>query len=180
MSDFRKAVRAEVSGNLGTYVYRRNEDRCIVARLEELQRWLDGWRAGRPLKLNGPIGIPGSLVIRSGVWDSRDAGTVSHMPLSERLEYVHLYTEFANNEIHRLDERAAWIELASFDGATELDHQDQVRLQGLITRAGWRLRRMTGNFDRFVKRAAAIGIGPRALPDFPAHDPTICRPILVQ
>ena len=62
------------------------------------------------------------------------------MPLSEKLEYSGLYTEFANNEVHRLDERAAWIELANYDGATELDHQDLMRLQGLITRARLRLR----------------------------------------
>ena len=45
------------------------------------------------------------------------------MTLQEKLEYAHLYNEFANNEVHRLDERAAWIELAEYDGATELDHQ---------------------------------------------------------
>jgi hypothetical protein len=178
--DFREAVRAEVAGNLGTYVYRSNENRCVEARLDELQRWLDSWRAGRPLKLSGPIGIPDSLVVRSSVWDSRDATTVAHMSLHEKLEYGHLYTEFANNEVHRLDERAAWIELASYDGATGLDHQDMIRLQGLITRARLRLQRMNSNAKRFMKRAAAMGLAPRMLPDFPVPDPTICRPILAR
>ena len=178
VADFRNAVRAEISNDLATYTYRNDENRCISARLDELQHWLDSWRARRPLRLSGPIGIPNSLVVRTGVWDSRDAATMSHMPLSEKLAYSGLYSEFANNEVHRLDERAAWIELANFDGATELDHQDLMRLQGLITRARLRLRRMSNNAGRFMKRAAAIGIHPVRDPTWPATDLGICRPIL--
>jgi hypothetical protein len=177
--DFRKAVRAEISNNLATYTFRTDENRCIVARLDELQRWLDSWRARRPLKVTGPIGIPESLLTRDDVWDSRDANTVAHMTLSEKLEYGGLYSEFANNEVHRLDERAAWIALAGYDGATELDHQDLMQLQELITRARLRLARMTSNEGRFMKRAAAIGIRPVPDPRWPVPDlGQICRPIL--
>ncbi len=175
---FRKAVRAEISNNLATYTYRADENRCIESRLSELQRWLESWRAGRPLKLSGPIGIPNSLITRTGVWDSRDAGTVAHMTLEEKLAYVDFYTEFANNEVHRVDERAAWIELGNFDGATELGHQDLMRLQGLITRAHLRLRRMTGNAERLMKRTAAVGLHPVPNRAWPVPDPEICRPIL--
>ena len=180
MRDFRDAVRTEISDDLATYTYRRDQNRCVVARLDELQRWLDSWRAGRPLKLTGPIAMPTSLVVRTTVWDSRDPETVSHMPLSEKLAYGGLYTEFANAEVHRLDERAAWVELGDYDGASELDHQDLMRLQGLITRARLRLRRITGNAARFTKRAAAIGNRPVADPTWPAPDTEICRPILAR
>ena len=178
VAEFRSAVRAEVSNNLATYTFRQREDRCVQARLDELQQWLDSWRAGRPLKLAGPIGIPGSLVIRTGVWDSRDASTFSRMPLAERLNYSGLYGEFANNEVHRLDERATWIALADYDGASDLDHQDLMRLQGLITRARLRIMRMTTNFDRFVKRADEIGLKPVADPTWPPAGVETCRPIL--
>jgi len=178
VADFRTALRAEVSNNLATYTFRTSEDRCVRSRLDELQQWLESWRAGRPLKLTGPIGIPGSLVIRTGVWDSRDTGTFSRMPLSERLNYSGLYGEFANNEVHRLDERATWIALADYDGASELDHQDLMRLQGLITRARLRILRITTNFERFVKRADEIGLKPVADPTWPAPGIETCRPIL--
>ena len=144
--DFRKAVRAEISTDLATYTFRTDENRCIVARLDELQRWLDSWRARRPLKVGA-----NSLLTRADVWDSRDANAVAHMTLAEKLEYGGLYSEFANNEVHRLDERAAWLELAAYDGATELDHQDLMQLQELITRARQRLSRMTSNEARFMK-----------------------------
>ncbi|MEA3082129.1 MAG: hypothetical protein QOD54_1797 [Sphingomonadales bacterium] len=178
--DFRTAVKAEISNDLATYTYRSGQNICVAARLDELQRWLDSWRAGRPLKLTGPIGMPTSLVVRTTVWDGRDPETFSHMQLPEKLEYGGLYTEFANAEVHRLDERAAWVELGDYDGASGLDHQDLMRLQGLITRARLRLRRITGNAARFTKRAAALGIRPVPDPEWPAPDTGICRPILAR
>jgi hypothetical protein len=180
LAELRTALNAEASDDLGTYVYRANQNRCVEARLGELQRWLDSWRAGRPLRPSGSIGIPSSLVVRTNVWDSRDPATMMYMALAEKLEYGSLYTEFANNEIHRFDERAAWIELASYDGATELDHQDQMRLQGLIVRARLRDYRMNDNARRFIKRAAGkLGLAPKWNPDWPKPAPEICRPILV-
>ena len=176
--DFRAAILSEMSLNLGTYVYHEAEGECLNRRLDELQYWLDSARAGHPFKLTGPIGTPNSLVIDNNAWQSRDADTVAHMSLQEKLEYGHLYNEFANNEVHRLDERAAWIELGDFDGATELDHQDQMRLQGLITRARLRDVKMRTNAERFTKRAALMGIVPRAAADWPSHAAQLCRPVL--
>jgi hypothetical protein len=178
VADFREAARAEMSMDLATYEFRTKENRCVEARLDELQRWLDSWRAGHKLKLSGPIGIPTSLTVHTSVWMSRDAATVSHMTLNEKLEYGNLYDEFANNEVHRLDERAAWIELGDYDGATYLDHRDLMRLQGLISRARLRGRRMTENSLRFMKRAAQIGLVPRTDPTWPPAEQVICRPIL--
>ena len=178
VADFRDSVRGEMSRDLWTYPYRSAQKRCINARLDELQRWLDSWRAGRPLTLTGPIGIPISAVIRTSAWDGRDPATLAHMARSERVEYGFLYSEFANNEVHRLDERAAWIELASFDGAILLDHQDQMRLQGLIFRARLRDSRIDANAGRFMKRAAAIGLKLAPEPDLAPYGPELCRPIL--
>lgn len=175
---FRDSVRDELNKNLGTYPFRAKQKACIAARLDELQRWLDEARAGRTVKLTGPIGIPGSSVIRTSVWESRDPDTIAHMPRHERLEYGFLYSEFANNEVHRLDERAAWIELASFDGATMLDHDDQMRLQGLIFRARLRDRRIDSNAKRFMKRASALGLTPIPAEDPAPFEPELCRRIL--
>ena len=100
------------------------------------------------------------------------------MPLSEWLNYSSLYGEFANNEVHRPDERATWIALADYDGASELNHQDLMRLQGLITRARLRKMRMTTNFEWFVKRADEIGLKPVADPTWPDVGVETCRPIL--
>jgi hypothetical protein len=88
-----------------------------------------------------------------------------------------MYDEFANNEEHRLDEREAWLELGQFNGAKDLDHADLMRLQGLISRARYRQSHITSNAINYLRRAASIGIRPIS-DDFPAYDPTICKPIL--
>ncbi len=178
VDDLRASIRAEMERNLFTYPYRAKQKTCINARLDELQRWLNGWRAGRPQRLTGPIGIPMSLVIRTSAWDGRDPATLSHMPIAEKLEYGFLYSEFANNEVHRLDERAAWIELANFDGATELRHEDMMRLQGLIFRARLRDDRIDRNAAVFIERAAESGLVPRKERDIPNYEDEMCRPIL--
>ena len=177
-ADFRNALKPELSIDLGTYGFRASESACLNKRLDDLQVWLDRSRAHRPFNLIGPIGIPDSLVVNNNVWQSRDATVVAHMTLQEKLEYAHLYNEFANNEVHRLDERAAWIELAEYDGATELDHQDLMRLQGLITRARLRDMRMNDNAARFTRRAAEMGILPKADPNWPKPKTQLCGPIL--
>ena len=178
VAGFRDSVREEMNLDLGTYPYRAKQKPCMTARLDELQRWLDGWRNGRGEKLLGPIGMTTSHVIRTNVWDSRDPDTLSHVPRHEKLEYSFLYSEFANNEVHRLDEREAWLQLAGFDGATFLDHQDQMRLQGLIFRARLRDFRIDDNSGRFMERAKALGLYPKAAPVPAAFDPNLCKPVL--
>ena len=178
VAGFRDAIREEVNLDLGTYPYRARQKPCMTARLDELQRWLDGWRDGRGEKLLGPIGMTTSHVIRTNVWDSRDPDTFAHMPRHEKLEYSFLYSEFANNEVHRLDEREAWLQLASFDGAPFLDHQDQMRLQGLIFRARLRDFRIDNNSGRFMDRAKALGLYPKAAPVPAVFDPNLCKPVL--
>ena len=179
VAGFRDSVREEISIDLGTYPARAKQKDCIAARLDELQHWLESSRAGRSLRLTGPIGVPASRAIRTSVWESRDPGTFAQMPREEKEEYAFLYDEFANNEVHRLDERNAWIELANFDGAAMLDHSDQMRLQGLITRARLRDERIDYNAQSFLKRAAEkSGLGPRDEPDPLVYDPNLCRRIL--
>ena len=57
VAGFRDSVREEIGVNLGAYPDRSKQKLCIKARLDELQRWLDSWRAGRPLSLTGRIGV---------------------------------------------------------------------------------------------------------------------------
>ena len=60
-----------------------------------------------------------------------------------------------------------------------LDHQDQVRLQGLIARTRLRDERIESNSNRFLKRAAKdSGLHPKPVPDPPVYDPRLCVPVL--
>jgi hypothetical protein len=79
--------------------------------------------------------------------------------------------------VHRLDEREAWLELGAFNGASDLDHADLMRLQELINRARYRQVHITNNTMDYLKRGRAIGVKP-TWNGFLPYDPTICEPIL--
>ena len=177
VAGFRSAVRQELALDLGTYQFRMNENGCVKARLDELDRWLGSWRAGRPVALTGPISAPASLSLQTSVWASRDPNVMAHMPDEERQRLGLLYDRFANNEVHRLDERETWLRLGEFDGATALDQHDLMRLRGLITRARYRDSHITDNAVRYFGIASAMGIAPHIQDDPPAVDPAFCKSI---
>ena len=178
MRELRAAVDNEIGVSIGTYDGRVKQEPCVEARLAELDQWLQSWRGGGPKMLTGTISAPRSAPSRSSVWASRDPAVMSHMPLPVKLAYGSIYDEFANNEVQRLDERMTWLALAEYDGADKLDVASMMRLRGLITRARWRSKNITGNAAYITDLAKQIGIQPQ--PDyFPASQTAeLCRPIL--
>jgi hypothetical protein len=177
VAGFRTAARKEVALDLGTYRYRMDENGCVKARLDQLDGWLNSWRAGRPVALTGRISAPGSLSLQTSVWTGRDPNVMAHMPDEERQRLGLLYDRFANNEVHRLDERETWLRLGEYDGATALDPHDLMRLRGLITRARYRDSHITDNAVRYFAIAEKMGIAPHVQDDPPAVDPAFCKPI---
>src|SRR5438270_9263792 len=138
LGEYRAALHDEIAHNIATYAYRMQQDPCADARTAELQRWLDGWRGGHPLAIHGAIGVPESLMVFDGVWASRNAELASRMTLADQVAYSKLYERFKANEVHRLTDRSVWLALNSYQGATELSHDDLIRLQGLINEARYR------------------------------------------
>ena len=100
------------------------------------------------------------------------------MPSGLKLAYASLYDEIANYEVQRLDERMTWFEIAQFDRATSLNHEDMMRLQGLITRARWRAENITDRTKFIAEEAGKLGIhGPADFPEgyLPRE---LCQPIV--
>jgi hypothetical protein len=180
VSQFRQALRVEIAQNMGSYEFRRAQDPCVEGRIAELEAWLQSHVEGRPRKLTGPIGIPASLALRTSVWTTRTSDLESHMPLEERLKYAFLYDAALNNEVHRLAERETWIELGEFDGATELDRGDRMRLRGLINQARYRHGRFQINSNAQFGFAREIDIRPQWEPTWIAVPKDQCRSILPQ
>ena len=178
VTQFREALHREIASNMGTYEFRRAQDRCVDSRIAELERWLDSHLEGRPVPLTGPIEIPASLSLRTSVWQSRTSDLESHMPLDERLNYAKLYDEAANNEAHRLAERDAWIELSDFDGVRSLDDADLMRLRGLINQVRYRHGRFTINSNAQLGYAKEMKIRPTWEPTWIAVPREQCKSIL--
>lgn len=178
MRELRTAIDNEIAAGLGDWDARAAQDACVAARLDELTRWLQGWREGRPEKLSGPIAAPLSGPAGTSVWESRDPAVMTQMPLRVKLAYASIYDQFANNEVQRLDERMTWLALAEFDGVGTLDNSSMMRLQGLITRARWRATNITRNGAYTKGIAKDIGIEPRQQPFEQSDTASLCTPIL--
>jgi hypothetical protein len=178
MRELRVAIDQEIAYGLGTYAARLAQDACFDARLVELDRWLQGWRQGKPQNLIGSISAPRSSPPYTSVWASREPGVMAQMPLDVKLAYGSIYDEFANNEVQRLDERMTWLALAEFDGAETLDNASLMRLQGLITRARWRAGNIRSNAIYLTKVARDMGIEPQPGGFAPAEVAPLCKPIL--
>jgi len=178
VAEFREALRVEIAENIGSYEFRRRQDRCVETRIADLEAWLQSHVDGRPLRLTGPIGIPASLSLGTSVWTTRTSELSSHMPLEERLKFATLYDAAENNEVHRLAEREAWIALGDFDGATELSASDRMRLRGLINQVRYRHGRFQINSDAQFRFARELGIRPKWEPTWIAVPYDQCRSIL--
>jgi hypothetical protein len=178
LGDYRAALHEEIAHNIATYSYRMQQDRCADARVTELQRWVESWRIGHPLRIHGLIGIPQSLMVFNGVWGSRNEEIASRMPLAEQLAYSKLYDRFSANEAHRLAERSVWLALASYEGATELTHDDLIRLQGLINEARYRQRSFDVNAVRYTADARALNIRGEPDPRWPKISSDLCKSII--
>jgi len=179
MRELRAAVDKEIASGLAIYDARVAQQDCVEARLDELARWLQGWRDGKPQRLVGVISAPRSGPAGTSVWASRDPASMMAMPLDVKLAYASIYDEFANNEVQRLDERMTWLALAEFDGAESLDNASRMRLQGLITRARWRADNIISNASDVANIARDMGIESHQEDFFSAADlAPLCKPIL--
>ncbi len=58
MRELRSAIDQEIALGILMYEARLRQSTCAEARLVELERWLQGWRVGKPQKLEGPISAP--------------------------------------------------------------------------------------------------------------------------
>lgn len=176
--DFQSALAVEIGTTLGTYEYRQRQDGCASNRLAELEQWWRQWQDSRGQQLDRPIGLPLSLATPTSVWASRTADITGHLTLHQRLVYARIYDEIANNNSHRLLERDAWLQLASYEGAKTLSQQDLVRIRGLLNQARQRQAWFNINSARVGRYAAELRIKPVSDPTYVTPDLALCQPIL--
>ena len=178
VSEFRAAVDYELSLDLGTYEYRFRQADCVGRRLDQLETWLQRSRTGPLPKLLRTIGRPSMLSQFSSVWDNKDNDVTAHLPMKDRLRYAQLYDEFRTIDGLKQDERELWRSLADFEYADELNHEDRMRLGGLISRARAIDELLNGNYPGMIKLATAGGLRPIEAPDISAPDPAFCLALL--
>lgn len=177
VTEFRHALDSELGYDLGTYQYRLLQGRCVKARLDQLERWLDRSRRGSAGSLSGPISLPMRLAPRTSAWEARTGEVYNHIPLKTRLAYGTAYDNLANFEDHSLEERAIWRDIGNFDGLSSLTHDEQVRLGGLVRRERFLDFTFEINWPLFLRIARRLGVHPTRDPEDPAPLKEFCRPI---
>jgi hypothetical protein len=176
--EFRRAVDNELAYDLGAYQQRLMLGPCVRARLAELDHAIASDRAGRPVRLHGLSRWPVSFSLRTSVWSGRTGDLETRIPLSTRLAYGAIYDDLANYDVHRIDERTAWQELADFDDAPALSNADLMRLRGLVSRMRWLDSIILANWPEEAERGRALGIRPQRDPRDPALNRSVCSTFL--
>jgi hypothetical protein len=63
-------------------------------------------------------------------------------------------------DVHRVDERNAWMELGEFDDAKQLSNAYLMRLRGLVSKLRWIDGIILSNWPEEAERGEAFGIFP--------------------
>jgi hypothetical protein len=175
---FRSAVNDELAYDLGSYKQRLMLGTCVRARLAELDQVIASDRAGQPIEMHGLSHWPVSFSLRTSVWTGRTGDVEARMPLQTRLAYAKIYDDLANFDVHRVDERNAWMELGEFDDVRELSSADLMRLRGLVSKLRWIDGIILANWPEEAERGEALGIFPMRDRRDPVLDKRVCSSFL--
>jgi hypothetical protein len=125
----REALRSEVRYNLATAVFRRSQQPCIDARLNQIAEVFRRHARGEPLGLKGTVARPPFWDATMGSWDIAVAGqALGHMPQKEKLAFSDAFQTYKHFDALRNEEDADWRRLALLDHPDLLDANDWSRL----------------------------------------------------
>ena len=121
----RDALRGEVRYNLATAVFRKSQQPCIDARLQQIGEVFRRHAKGEPLGLKAPVARPPFWGGSTGTWDIGVSGqALGHMPYKEKLAFSDAFQTYKVYNNLRNEEDADWRRLALLDHADVLDAND--------------------------------------------------------
>lgn len=161
----REALAAELGKDLGARKLRADGYECIARRTADLQRWLDSYQTGHPLTPTVPLGRPATITLSFDAWNVAQTGQVAaHMPIAERISLAGLYGNMRSFDAFQSEDGKVWADLQDFDGETQLDHSDLMRLRGIIAQLVRRNEGFHANWPGIVRRAKDAGVTINAVP----------------
>ena len=121
----RDALRGEVRYNLATAEFRKAQQPCIDARLQQIGEVFRRHAKGEPLGLKAPVARPPFWGGSTGTWDIGVSGqALGHMPYKEKLAFSDAFQTYKVYNNLRNEEDADWRKLALLDHADVLDAND--------------------------------------------------------
>jgi hypothetical protein len=180
----RQAMLAEVRGNLGAVQARVNLQPCVSRRLEELQLVFQRRARGEPLGVKGAVGVPVPLGSSKDSWNiAISSQGLSHVPYEEQVELSSAFTNFANWDNIRQEEREAWVKLAALDQPEGLTDSDWAQLRQAYVQARAASRRVA-QVGPFILAKETVGqkpdqsLSPAELFKAAGYGGELCQPLI--
>jgi len=173
----RKAIQAEIAGDLGALSQRALTEDCIARRLDEISAHLDSVVDG---EVNSPVtwlGKPQQWDMDTFRWDAASqSGRVSLLPVAEQSNYSDIYGVLKSIGVAELDEQRLWAQLRSLEGQRRISANMVDTLRLVVSQARYSDYQIRLLYGEGLDEARTMGITPVVDPRFPARR-SVCIPI---
>jgi hypothetical protein len=174
-AEARDAIRAEVVADITRIQQRAYAEGCIEARLDEIERIVDGAAPDGRIRSPSWIGRPPRYAVESARWDAASqSGRVSLLPPAWQSKFGFLYTTLRYYYEMNNAEQQTWSRLDGLVGMDRLTADGKLAVKGEIEQARFYNGSMRQVADLLLTRAALQGLRPTG-----RHDPpySVCWPI---
>jgi hypothetical protein len=184
VDDERRALHIAVAAELTESSGRLVQESCIQRRLNDRLIVFARHKAGVPLQIVGPVGVPGVVGELTDAWQTAAGGdTLDHMPLDERLSLGASFASFAVMRSDLDQESHEWDQLSRLDHPEILEADDWSQLRAAYAEAAaWDGRnsfyaRRVLKYDTHGERPGSV-----SLKDLEAKASVLalCQPLLSQ
>ena len=156
----REALRDEARENLTSVAYRAAEDRCITARLAEVEDAMRRQAHGQGFKLDRPMVRPPIWISTTGSWDIAVSGqALAHMPHRDKLAFSDAFDAYRAFNLERNAEDATWRRLSLLNHPDLLGPADWAELHQAFAEASETNARMK-TLTAYVLGSATLGQKP--------------------
>jgi hypothetical protein len=166
-AEARDAIRAEVVADITRIQQRAFAEGCVEARLDEIERIVDGAAPDGRIRSPSWIGRPPRYAVESARWDAASqSGRVSLLPPDWQSKFGFLYTTLRYYYEMNNAEQQTWSRLDGLIGVDRLTPDGKLAVKGEIEQARFYNGSMRQVAHLIMQRAAAQGLRPTE-----RHDP---------
>jgi hypothetical protein len=162
LAETREALREEIAQNSAIVALGAAEDRCRAP-------LLDGFAEAVRDSPQTPVGTPPDVpfpVLNFSVWEVARSGSLSRMPVKERLSYALVYDNFEKRQKNIDRQIDVGLALSHFSNQPQLDHDQAQRALEHISALQQIPRVMGREVGDLEKAVQALGISREPLSEF--------------
>jgi len=171
-----RAIRSEIGLNLGRLESRRRIHGCVTARIQEIQKLLDGTRSNPNFVTPGWIGRPQYWTFLNSRWDAESQAGRAALVDADRLSQYGVMYNHMQNLLNEMDaEQTDWAKLRALEHVDRLNSSDALQMNFTLQDARYRNWRLALVTDQLFDMAKALAL--HSLPNTTASDRSSCLSI---